>query len=184
MLISNNSWDSSSTPSTPTNKSSLENSSPMPQMHSTKSDIVPSLTLMPPETNPPSKSTSSQTKPQTPLLFKIQELEWPSKNSLPTSEPSLNQELKLSWKLFPKVLISPWLVNSVSDSTQLSSLPIKSLLSPNLLKTNSNGDGNQLLEEHSQLLKMMDLNSPEDQESFFPLNPTMSNFLKKENWKI
>lgn len=184
MLISNNWWVSSSTLSTPTKKSSSENSFLTHLMLSIKSDINPSLIQTSLEMNQTSKSKSFQIKPPTPLLLEILVLVWLSNNLLPTSVLLPSLVLKPSWKPFLKVLIFPWSVNSVSVSIQLSSLPIKSLSFLNLPNKINNTDGNPLQVELSQSVKMMDQLWEEDLKLSLTSNPTTLNSSKKENWKI
>lgn len=145
-------------------------------MHLIRLDINHSLILILSPANLHSKLILFPIKAPIPSPLEIQELEWPSKSWLPILEPLLSLELKPSWKHSHKEQISLWLVNLVLVSTQPSWLPIKLPLFPNPLRMKSNGDGSQLLEEHSQSLRMMVRNLQEDLRLFFHLNLIMSNF--------
>ena len=173
MLISNNWWVSSLTLSIPIKKSSSENSSQTHQMPSIKSDTDLLLILISPKTNQTSKSKSFQIKPPTPLLLETQVLVWLSNNLSRISVLSPSLVLRPSWKPSLKVLISLWLVNSVSDSIPLSSLPIRLQSFQNLPNKKLNTDGNPLQVEHSLFAKMMDQRWEEDPKLFLTLNPTM-----------
>ena len=67
--------------------------------------------------SPTSSSRSSPTRRTPPWPSRILALAWPRTNWSTTSAPSQSQELRHSWKRWPREVTLAWLVSSVSAST-------------------------------------------------------------------
>ncbi len=156
MLIFNNWWVWSSILSTPIKKFFWGNLFQTLQTLLIKLDINHWLIQILWRTNLISKFKSSPTRPPIHSPSSILVLEWQSRNLSPIWVLLPSLEPRLSWKPFPKALISLWLVNSVLASILPFWLLIKLQLSPSPLKKITNTDGNQLQEELSQLWKTKD----------------------------